>query len=131
MINATTPIKAESRDLNFFYSNGTRALKGITMPLYENKITALIGPSGCGKSTYLRCFNRMHDLYPGNKYEGQIIMHPDNTNILDNGVDPIEVRMRISMVFQKPNPFPKSIYENVAYGLRVRGENNKRMLDDK
>ncbi|OYY82100.1 MAG: phosphate ABC transporter ATP-binding protein, partial [Methylophilales bacterium 16-45-9] len=77
------------------------------------------------------CFNRMHDLYPGNKYEGQIIMHPDNTNILDNGVDPIEVRMRISMVFQKPNPFPKSIYENVAYGLRVRGENNKRMLDDK
>lgn len=131
MINATTPIKAESRDLNFFYSNGTRALKGITMPLYENKITALIGPSGCGKSTYLRCFNRMHDLYPGNKYEGQIIMHPDNTNILDHGVDPIEVRMRISMVFQKPNPFPKSIYENVAYGLRVRGENNKRMLDDK
>jgi phosphate transport system ATP-binding protein len=131
MINAQTPIKAESRDLNFFYSNGTRALKGITMPLYENKITALIGPSGCGKSTFLRCFNRMHDLYPGNKYEGQIIMHPDNTNILEHGVDAIEVRMRISMVFQKPNPFPKSIYENVAYGLRVRGENNKRLLDDK
>jgi phosphate transport system ATP-binding protein len=131
MINATTPIKAESRDLNFFYSNGTQALKGINMPLYENKITALIGPSGCGKSTFLRCFNRMHDLYPGNKYEGQIIMHPDNTNILEKGVDPIEVRMRISMVFQKPNPFPKSIYENVAYGLRVRGESNKRLLDDK
>ena len=131
MISAPTPIKAESRDLNFFYSNGTRALKGINMPLYENKITALIGPSGCGKSTFLRCFNRMHDLYPGNKYEGQIVMHPDNTNILENGVDPIEVRMRISMVFQKPNPFPKSIYENVAYGLRVRGENNKRLLDDK
>jgi phosphate transport system ATP-binding protein len=73
----------------------------------------------------------MHDLYPGNKYQGQIVMHPDNTNILEHGVDPIEVRMRISMVFQKPNPFPKSIYENVAYGLRVRGENNKRMLDDK
>ena len=131
MINATTPIKAESRDLNFYYSNGTQALKGINMPLYENKITALIGPSGCGKSTFLRCFNRMHDLYPGNKYDGQIIMHPDNTNILDKGVDPIEVRMRISMVFQKPNPFPKSIYENVAYGLRVRGESNKRLLDDK
>ena len=131
MISAPTPIKAESRDLNFFYSNGTRALKGINMPLYENKITALIGPSGCGKSTFLRCFNRMHDLYPGNKYDGQIVMHPDNTNILENGVDPIEVRMRISMVFQKPNPFPKSIYENVAYGLRVRGENNKRLLDDK
>lgn len=131
MISAPTPTKAESRDLNFFYSNGTQALKGINMPLYENKITALIGPSGCGKSTFLRCFNRMHDLYPGNKYDGQIVMHPDNTNILENGVDPIEVRMRISMVFQKPNPFPKSIYENVAYGLRVRGENNKRLLDDK
>lgn len=131
MINATTPIKAESKDLNFYYSNGTKALKGISMPLYENKITALIGPSGCGKSTFLRCFNRMHDLYPGNRYDGQIIMHPDNTNILEKGVDPIEVRMRISMVFQKPNPFPKSIYENVAYGLRVRGESNKRLLDDK
>lgn len=131
MISAPTPIKAESRDLNFFYSNGNQALKGINMPLYENKITALIGPSGCGKSTFLRCFNRMHDLYPGNKYDGQIVMHPDNTNILENGVDPIEVRMRISMVFQKPNPFPKSIYENVAYGLRVRGENNTRLLDDK
>ena len=73
----------------------------------------------------------MHDLYPGNKYDGEIILHPDNTNILDKRVDPIEVRMRISMVFQKPNPFPKSIYENVAYGLRVRGEKNKRVLDDK
>jgi phosphate transport system ATP-binding protein len=131
MATVTTAIKAEARDLNFFYSNGARALKGISMPLYENKITALIGPSGCGKSTFLRCFNRMHDLYPGNKYQGEIVMHPDNTNVLDAGVDPIEVRMRISMVFQKPNPFPKSIYENVAYGLRVRGENNKRIMDDK
>lgn len=132
MMNNSPPVlKAESRNLDFFYSNGHRALKSINMPLYEKKITALIGPSGCGKSTFLRCFNRMHDLYPGNKYQGQIIMHPDNTNILEAGVDPIEVRMRISMVFQKPNPFPKSIYENVAYGLRVRGENNKRMLDDK
>lgn len=131
MVNVSTPIKAESRDLNFFYSNGMQALKGVNMPLYENKITALIGPSGCGKSTFLRCFNRMHDLYPGNKYQGQIVMQPDNTNILEPGVDPIEVRMRISMVFQKPNPFPKSIYENVAYGLRVRGEKNKRIMDDK
>ncbi|HLD08955.1 MAG TPA: phosphate ABC transporter ATP-binding protein PstB [Methylophilaceae bacterium] len=127
----TTAVKAESRDLSFIYANGNKALKSVTMPLYENKITALIGPSGCGKSTFLRCFNRMHDLYPGNSYEGQIVMHPDNTDILASGVDPIEVRMRISMVFQKPNPFPKSIYENVAYGLRVRGEKNKRILDDK
>lgn len=131
MVTSTTPIKAESRNLDFYYSNGNKALKGISMPLYEKKITALIGPSGCGKSTFLRCFNRMHDLYPGNKYDGEILMHPDNTNILADGVDPIEVRMRISMVFQKPNPFPKSIYENVAYGLRVRGESNKRVVDDK
>jgi phosphate transport system ATP-binding protein len=123
--------KAESKNFNFHYADGTHALKDINIPLYEKKITALIGPSGCGKSTFLRSFNRMHDLYAGNKYDGEIILHPDNTNILDKKVDPIEVRMRISMVFQKPNPFPKSIYENVAYGLRVRGENNKRLLDDK
>jgi phosphate transport system ATP-binding protein len=73
----------------------------------------------------------MHDLYPGNRYEGQILLHPDNTNVLAKGVDAIEVRMRISMVFQKPNPFPKSIYENVAYGLRVRGERSKSAVDDK
>ncbi len=101
------------------------------MPIYDKKVTALIGPSGCGKSTYLRSFNRMHDLYPGNRYEGEIRFFPDNTNLLSPDVDPIEVRMRVGMVFQKPNPFPKSIYENVAYGLRVRGENNKRVLDDK
>ena len=85
---------------------------------------------GCGKSN-LRCFNRMHDLYKGNRYEGEIILHPDNTNVLAREVDPIEVRMRVSMVFQKPNPFPKSIYENVAYGLRVRGVSKKNMLDEK
>ena len=124
-------IKAEAKNLNFFYADGTKALKNVSLPVYENKITALIGPSGCGKSTFLRCFNRMHDLYPGNQYEGEILLHPDNTNILAKAVDPIEVRMRISMVFQKPNPFPKSIYENVAYGLRVRGETNKRVVDDK
>ncbi|WP_036302340.1 phosphate ABC transporter ATP-binding protein PstB [Methylotenera sp. L2L1] len=131
MMTSITPVKAEARNLSFFYNGGHNAVKNVSMPLYENKITALIGPSGCGKSTFLRCFNRMHDLYPGNKYEGQIIMHPDDTNILEKNVDPIEVRMRISMVFQKPNPFPKSIYENVAYGLRVRGEKNRRVVDDK
>lgn len=131
MVTTTSAIKAEARNLEFFYSSGMRALKGINMPLYEKKITALIGPSGCGKSTFLRSFNRMHDLYPGNRYQGQIVMFPDNTNILDKEVDPIEVRMRISMVFQKPNPFPKSIYENVAYGLRVRGEKSKKVIDDK
>ena len=131
MVNTSTPLKAEAKNLNFYYSNGHLALKNVSMPIYENKITALIGPSGCGKSTFLRCFNRMHDLYPGNKYDGQIVMHPDNTNILADGVDPIEVRMRISMVFQKPNPFPKTIFENVAYGLRVRDEKNNRVVADK
>lgn len=131
MQQTNLPIKAEARNLSFYYNGGHKALKGINLAVHEKKITALIGPSGCGKSTFLRCFNRMHDLYPGNQYEGEIIMHPDNTNILQKAVDPIEVRMRISMVFQKPNPFPKSIYENVAYGLRVRGETNKRDMDDK
>jgi phosphate transport system ATP-binding protein len=124
------PLKAQSRDLDFYYGD-FKALKSISMPLYENKVTALIGPSGCGKSTYLRCFNRMHDLYPGHRYDGKIELHPDNVDLLDSSVDPIEVRMRISMVFQKPNPFPKSIYENVAYGLRVRGESRRVALNDK
>ena len=123
-------LKAEARGLNFFYGE-KQALKNINMPIYNNRVTALIGPSGCGKSTYLRSFNRMHDLYPGNRYEGEIRFFPDDTNLLSPEVDPIEVRMRIGMVFQKPNPFPKTIYENVAYGLRVRGESNRRVLDDK
>jgi len=130
MQNESHTIKAEAKDLNFYYGN-FQALKGLSMPVYDKKVTALIGPSGCGKSTFLRCFNRMHDLYPGNRYEGMINFHPDNTNLLSDKVDPIEVRMRISMVFQKPNPFPKSIYENVAYGLRVRGENRRAVLDEK
>ena len=123
-------IKAESKSLDFYYGD-FQALKKISLPIYENKVTALIGPSGCGKSTFLRCFNRMHDLYPGTRYVGEIILYPDNLNVLAKSVDPIEVRMRISMVFQKPNPFPKSIFENVAYGLRVRGENRKTFLEEK
>ncbi|EPZ14660.1 phosphate ABC transporter ATP-binding protein [Thauera terpenica 58Eu] len=124
------PLKAEARNLSFYYG-AVKALKGINMPIHDKKVTALIGPSGCGKSTYLRSFNRMHDLYPGNRYEGEIRFFPDNTNLLSADVDPIEVRMRVGMVFQKPNPFPKSIFENVAYGLRVRGLSNKRLLDEK
>jgi phosphate transport system ATP-binding protein len=130
LTTAALSVKAEARDLSFHYTN-FNALKNINMPLYEKKVTALIGPSGCGKSTYLRCFNRMHDLYPGNRYEGEIRLYPDDTNLLHPQVDPIEVRMRISMVFQKPNPFPKSIFENVAYGLRVRGESRMSVLHEK
>lgn len=124
------PLKAETRALSFSY--GSRlALKDLSIPIGENQITALIGPSGCGKSTFLRCFNRMHDLYAGNRYEGEILLYPDQRNILAPEVDPIEVRMRIAMVFQKPNPFPKSIYENVAYGLRVRGTTDRVILEEK
>jgi len=123
-------LKAEVKNLSFYY-NQVQALKNVDLPIAENMITALIGPSGCGKTTYLRCFNRMHDLYPGNRYQGEILLYPDGLNIVDSKVDPIEVRMRISMVFQKPNPFPKTVYENVAYGLRVRGENKKNLLHEK
>ena len=129
-VAAPAALKAEVKGLNFFYGD-FQALKRLNMPVYEKQVTALIGPSGCGKSTFLRSFNRMHDLYPGNRYEGEIRLYPDNVNILAPGVDPIEVRMRVSMVFQKPNPFPKSIYENVAYGLRVRGESRRVSLNEK
>lgn len=125
-----TELKAEVKKLNFYYGS-VQALKEINLPIERRKVTALIGPSGCGKTTFLRCFNRMHDLYPNNKYGGEIILYPEKINIISPEIDPIEIRMQISMVFQKPNPFPKSIYENVAYGLRVRGINKKPLLDEK
>lgn len=124
------PLKAEVKSLNFFYGT-TLALKSISLPIEKNVVTALIGPSGCGKTTLLRCFNRMHDLYSGNKYDGEILLYPDGLNILGKEIDPIEIRMRFSMVFQKPNPFPKSVYENVAYGLRVRGISSRSYIDGK
>jgi phosphate transport system ATP-binding protein len=124
------PLKAVVRNLNFYYGS-VHALKDINLDIADKRVTALIGPSGCGKTTYLRCFNRMHDLYALNRYEGEILLQPDGLNIIGPKIDPIEVRMRISMVFQKPNPFPKSIYENVAYGLRVRGVRRKSQIDEK
>jgi phosphate transport system ATP-binding protein len=114
------PVKARAEGLDFFYGE-VKALKNLNMEIRERQVTALIGPSGCGKSTFLRCFNRMHDLQPGTRYEGRIMLFPDDIDLVARQVDPIEVRMRIGMVFQKPNPFPKSIFENVAYGLRIRG----------
>jgi phosphate transport system ATP-binding protein len=125
------PAKAVVRNFNFHYANGFQALKNINLPVAEKKVTALIGPSGCGKSTLLRSFNRMHDLYANNKYDGQIMLYPDEINLVGPELEPIEIRMRCSMVFQKPNPFPKSIYENVAYGLRVRGVKNKSMIEER
>ena len=123
----TLQIKALVENLNFYYGEKA-ALKNINMPIADKQVTALIGPSGCGKSTFLRCFNRMHDLQADTRYEGSITLQPDNINLIGKGVDPIEVRMRIGMVFQKPNPFPKTIFENVAYGLRLHGLNNRVQL---
>jgi len=122
-------MRASVEQLNFFYG-ANRALQDITVPIGDRRITALIGPSGCGKSTFLRCFNRMHDLQSGNRYEGSIWLYPEKLNLVGAGVDAIDVRMRIGMVFQKPNPFPTSIAENVCYGLRLRGVRNRQRLDE-
>lgn len=116
----TSEIKAEVSELNFFYGK-LQALKNINMVFGANQVTAIIGPSGCGKSTLLRCFNRIHDLYPETRYEGKIILQPSGTNVIGSETDPLEMRLRVSMVFQKPNAFPKSIFENAAFGLRLRG----------
>jgi phosphate transport system ATP-binding protein len=124
------PPKASAEKLNFWYGTN-HALKDINIPIAENQVTALIGPSGCGKSTFLRCFNRMHDLQPATKYQGAITLRPDNVNLVGPETDPIEVRMRIGMVFQKPNPFPKTVFENVAYGLKLRGINNRTELAER
>ncbi len=123
-------VKVEVAGLNSYYGS-VRALKDISLTVYRNRVTALIGPSGCGKSTFLRCFNRIHDLYPGNRYDGAIRLQPENVNILSREVDPIEVRMRIGMVFQKPSPFPTTIFENVAYGPRLQGVPSRAALEEK
>ncbi len=109
-------IKIEIKDLNFYYGN-KQALKSINLSVGEKQVTALIGPSGCGKTTFLRCLNRMHDLYPGNRYEGEISL--DGRNILEKGLDLIKLRSKVGMVFQKPTPFPMSIYDNIAFGLKL------------
>lgn len=124
------PLKTEVKGVSFFYG-AKQALNDINLPVPEHTVTALIGPSGCGKSTLLRCFNRMHDLYPGNRYAGEILLQPSGVNLLSPSVDPMEMRLRTGMVFQKPNPFPKSIFENVAYGLRLRFVRNRQELAEK
>ena len=117
----------EVKDLRLAYGD-KEALHGINMKIPKNRVTAFIGPSGCGKSTLLRCFNRMNDLVDSCNISGQIML--DDSNIYDRSVDVAELRRRVGMVFQKPNPFPKSIYENVAYGLRIQGIKKKRVIDD-
>jgi phosphate transport system ATP-binding protein len=125
-----SPIRARIIDLGFFYGE-KQALKGLNFIVHDRQVTALIGPSGCGKSTLLRAFNRMHDLYPGNRYEGEIILYPEKINVVSPDVDPMLVRLKVGMVFQKPNPFPKSIYENVAAGLWVRGIRKRSIVDER
>lgn len=124
---AAETVKLEVKNLNLYYGT-KRALNSVNMQIPEKKVTAFIGPSGCGKSTLLRCFNRMNDLVDGCRIEGEIVL--DGANIYDKTVDVAELRRQVGMVFQKPNPFPKSIYENVAYGLRLQGVKSKRVLDE-
>lgn len=126
MVETQTALKTrmEVNNLNFYYGSN-QALKDINMPIYDRKVTALIGPSGCGKTTLLRCLNRMHDLYPANKYEGEILL--DGESIF--GMDIIDLRSKVGMVFQKPTPFPMSIFDNVAFGLRLKGIKGTELKD--
>jgi phosphate transport system ATP-binding protein len=117
----------EARDLNVYYG-AFKAVRDVNMTIRENEITALIGPSGCGKSTVLRCFDRMNDLIESARVEGTILYH--GIDLYGADVDPVEVRRRVGMVFQKPNPFPKSIYDNLAFGPRLNGVKKKAELDD-
>ena len=119
--------KLRVNNLNLFYGDA-QALRNVNLDITQHKVTAFIGPSGCGKSTLLRCFNRMNDLVDICRIEGEILL--DGKNIYGKDVDVSELRRQVGMVFQKPNPFPKSIYENVAYGLRIQGVNERRVLDE-
>lgn len=124
---ANETIKLQVKDLNLYYG-AKRALNSVSMDIPEKKVTAFIGPSGCGKSTLLRCFNRMNDLVDSCRIEGEILL--GGQNIYAPGIDVADLRRHVGMVFQKPNPFPKSIYENVAYGLRLQGINSRALLDE-
>ncbi|MGL4307276.1 phosphate ABC transporter ATP-binding protein PstB [Cetobacterium sp. SF1] len=119
--------RIDVKNFNFFYGD-FKALKDINMTIEKNKVTALIGPSGCGKSTFLRSINRMNDLIKDIKYEGEILL--DGKNIFDKNYDIVELRKKVGMVFQKPNPFPKTIYENLVYAPKLHGERNKETLDE-
>ncbi len=119
--------KIQARNLDFYYGP-VRALKNVTIDCYDRKVTAIIGPSGCGKSTFIRTLNRMNDVIPGARVEGKILI--DGSDIHAPDVDVVELRRRVGMVFQKPNPFPKSIFDNIAYGLRINGLKDRRTLEE-
>ncbi len=118
--------KIETKGLNFYYGR-TQVLKNINLVCPEHKVTAIIGPSGCGKSTFIRTLNRMNDVIPGARVEGQVLI--DGIDINSPDVDVVELRRKVGMVFQKPNPFPKSIFDNVAYGLRINGMKDRTMIE--
>jgi phosphate transport system ATP-binding protein len=120
------PVKFKAENLDFFYGT-TRALKNVTIECFDRKVTAIIGPSGCGKSTFIRTLNRMNDVIAGTRIGGRILL--DGKDIHAPDVDVVELRRRVGMVFQKPNPFPKSIYDNIAYGLRINGMRDKRRIE--
>jgi phosphate transport system ATP-binding protein len=121
-------IKMKTDKINFFYGQ-THALKDISLTIYANRITAIIGPSGCGKSTFIRLLNRMNELVSHTNLTGRIYL--DGQEMLSSSVDPVEIRRRVGMVFQKPNPFPKSIFENISYGLEVNGITDKQFIEEK
>ena len=121
-------IKIDVEDFNFYYES-VQALKNISMLIKENTVVGIIGPSGCGKSTFLRCFNRMNDIIPGVRSEGFVSI--DGVNIFDKSLDVVDLRRKVGMVFQKSNPFPKSIFENVAYGLKINGIKDKAFIEEK
>jgi phosphate transport system ATP-binding protein len=123
-----TPTKASAQSLSFYYGK-FKALDGIDLDFATHRVTALIGPSGCGKSTFLRCLNRMNDLIPGTRVEGRMVI--DGQDIYRPGVDVTSLRSRVGMVFQKPNPFPKTIFDNIAYGLRVNGVRDRDVLQER
>jgi phosphate transport system ATP-binding protein len=127
MSDGPMPSKIETKDLAFYYGPA-RALKNISIACAANRVTAIIGPSGCGKSTFIRTLNRMNDVIAGTRLEGRILL--DGKDIHDPDVDVVELRRRVGMVFQKPNPFPKSIFDNVAYGLRINGMRDPRKLEE-
>ncbi len=126
LVNQDAVVKIDVRHTNFWYGS-KQALYDVSLPIREKQVTALIGPSGCGKSTFLRTLNRMNDLIPGTRTEGEAIL--DARNIYDKSLDVVSLRQRIGMVFQRPNPFPKSIFENVAYGLHVQGKSRKHIRE--
>lgn len=126
MPRAQTPTKLASHDLRLFYGE-KQALHGIDLEIPERQVTALIGPSGCGKSTFLRCFNRMNDLIPGARVEGRATL--DGIDLYGKGLDVVELRRRVGMVFQKSNPFPKTIWENIAFGPKILGQRDRAELD--